>query len=277
MKFYLLCEHCGRYNDASSEYLIFCSGCHKKLQGNFRDWQRQNPDGGLRDYHLALCLPESEVYLSDDAVKSKAGSLKRTGYLKVLIIALLCLLSFFCIIRGTALFDHFTFWSSTPGDKWTRKTYGNYGLSIEAPHLLEDVSSRLPDAGNGVIEHIQVFGSPTDEALNIVVISTEFGPGVGPVDIQGSISGFVSQMRSMPGISDFKIRQEETDVSGIPGFEQSGSFLKEGKAMAFQSLGLTRGRILWQVMIIFPDHDDSFREKSLRVMKSVEILYNTAV
>jgi hypothetical protein len=66
---FLKCNNCGHLNEVKSEYLIFCSDCNKKLDNNFSDWQRRNPEKSLDDFKQLICVSREEIEKSNQKVK----------------------------------------------------------------------------------------------------------------------------------------------------------------------------------------------------------------
>ena len=55
---FLKCNQCGHFNDIKSEYLVFCSKCGKKLNNNYPDWKKRNPDKSFDDFKQLFCTME---------------------------------------------------------------------------------------------------------------------------------------------------------------------------------------------------------------------------
>jgi hypothetical protein len=159
---------------------------------------------------------------------------------------------------------------------WERGVYGDYGLSVDCPVKVENYSMKIPPTQSLLIENLQAFASDPEKELSVMFISTEFNKRVGQVHVQSSISGFINQIKSMPGISEFNVNQKQTTVSGIRGFEQSGTFLNNGIPASFKSVGVSKGLVLWQIMVVNINGDERLEEARERLFKSIEILYNTA-
>ena len=280
MKYYLNCQNCDYYNEVSSEYLTFCESCKKKLIGNFREWQKFNPDKGLVDFKLEECIEESKIPLSEEIYEPKELKSKKI-WLKVLISALvilgLMLVFFPSIYKNSQLLLYF----STLNDKeshfnWEQKQYGDYGLYFDSPVKLKPLALNIPAQHASLLKELQSYSSDPDASIAVMAISTEFNPNIGSVNLQASISSFIKQIKSLPGISNLRLSQTETSISGIDGYEQKGTFLQDGKPKAFISIGVTKGMILWQVMVVYDDKNDSLEEAKERIINSIEILYNRA-
>lgn len=58
--YYLKCNHCGGYNEIKTEFQIFCSICGKKLENNFKEWEKRNPGKNFEDFVKIECTTEKE-------------------------------------------------------------------------------------------------------------------------------------------------------------------------------------------------------------------------
>ena len=56
--YFLKCSKCGHFNEVKTEYMVFCSNCHKKLDNNYSDWFKQNPDKSFDTYKQLICSTE---------------------------------------------------------------------------------------------------------------------------------------------------------------------------------------------------------------------------
>ena len=72
---YLKCNVCGHLNEMKSEYLIFCSNCNKKLENNFRDWEKKNPEKTMDDFKKLICVSETDLLETTKDSKSKPKGL----------------------------------------------------------------------------------------------------------------------------------------------------------------------------------------------------------
>ena len=57
---YIKCKSCKHHNSLSSEFLVFCESCGKKLYPNFKDWSKNNTDKSFDDF-VALSCQYSQV------------------------------------------------------------------------------------------------------------------------------------------------------------------------------------------------------------------------
>lgn len=68
---FLKCNKCGHLNEVKGEYLVFCSSCGKKLDNNFSDWKKMNPEKSLDDFKKTICISDEDVQKIKQQKKSK--------------------------------------------------------------------------------------------------------------------------------------------------------------------------------------------------------------
>ena len=279
MKNFLVCPICGHHNDAHSEYLTFCESCKKKLSNNFHDWQKQHPESTLNDFFREVCIDENESKKQnqDIAQKSERKAPFILGNPKIIIA-----LAVFLVVVGLAIISINNLMNSARKFEaisliWSSQVYGDYGLFIDSPVRMDPFTHNVPQSAAISMEDMQAFASDPNKEFSMIVISTKFKRGFGPVNAEASISNFVYQIKAMPGITELKVDQNETTIGGIPGFEQHGSFLNNGIPVAFRSIGITEGVMLWQVMVIYLKGDKRLEEARDRVFDSLEIRYNNTI
>lgn len=161
--------------------------------------------------------------------------------------------------------------------KWNEEVKGSYGLSLDSPVELNQIDVTVPPQHRSMLEDVEAFHSDIDAPIAIMAVSSRFNPRIGAVNLEASITSFVNQVRMLPDISNFQLKQEETSVSGVNGYRQKGSFLRKGKPMKFESIGVSKGFMLWQVMVVFEDRNEVAESAAERIMESIKILYNTRV
>lgn len=68
---YLKCNSCGHLNEIRTEYQTFCVSCKKKLENNFPDWIRMNPEKTFEDFKHLICISEKEMNKANTHTKVK--------------------------------------------------------------------------------------------------------------------------------------------------------------------------------------------------------------
>lgn len=69
---FLKCNECGHLNEVRTEYLTFCGKCDKKLENNYTNWKKRNPDGLFDEYKKLMCVSEHEVTVAVEPAKKKS-------------------------------------------------------------------------------------------------------------------------------------------------------------------------------------------------------------
>jgi hypothetical protein len=81
---YLTCDHCLHANEVKSEYLTFCEKCGKKIQNNFKNWQKENPGGSFEDFKNMTCRT-SILHWEPDEIQPKQKKRKLLQHSIILI------------------------------------------------------------------------------------------------------------------------------------------------------------------------------------------------
>lgn len=58
--YYLKCKSCGYQNEIKTEFQIFCSSCGKKMENNFKEWEKRNSSKSFKDFLSLECTTEKE-------------------------------------------------------------------------------------------------------------------------------------------------------------------------------------------------------------------------
>jgi hypothetical protein len=74
--YFLKCDICGHCNEVKTEYLTFCSNCHKKLKNNYSDWVRLNPGKTFDNFKQTVCITEIVEAPQEKKERNRPKSLK---------------------------------------------------------------------------------------------------------------------------------------------------------------------------------------------------------
>lgn len=275
---YLKNSKCGHLNVVKTQYLAFCTGCNKKPDNTFTYWQVLQPDGAFGDYVQQVCLTEEQVKAVPLPVK---GELKKGKLVKYLQAGVLAITLIYAVDpdAGSAVFKHISSKGTAAisaailEQKWSQETYGNYGLSLEAPVKL--IRSKIPLSANirDAIDHMDVFSYQSLKGFNIMVSCIRYKPLVDSLSLQGAANGSVNEARLQSGITDFNYTQQPHHAGDIPGFLQKGTFRKDMKTIEFQNAGFVKGLNLWQVWVAYSAYDETGRKMADRIIASIKINY----
>ncbi len=270
---FLKCNHCGHMNEVKTEYQSFCDACNKKIDNNFPDWSRRNPNKSFADFRQLICISETDMKANMKLEKPKRKSL-------VYWIVFFVSFTIFTVAGsygGEAIMKLFR--SEKTGKEilnkeWTRQSYGLYGLSVETPSPMTKTDLNLPDNVKALIEHMDSYTYNTERGLKVYVNSAKYNPIIGEGSLEGAAEGSISEMKNQKGVTNFVFTQEWTNLGDIPGFIQRGSFDQDGIKVSFINEGFVKGLYMWHVMAGYQANDEVGRMAAERVIASVEININ---
>jgi len=265
--YFLECEHCGHRNEVLTETMLFCSACSKKIANNFTHWHAQNPEHTFEDYKRLACTP-------DAAIVTKTIEQKPTGHKIVLIsiiffvVALIVAGYFF----GSSLTRHLNFEKAFPSaseNKWTAQEFGSPAMVISAPFKLMQVAVSFPPDVTANMSNVSSYQYDSGNDLIVIINTFIYKPEVGSLDLQAIALGTVNDMKKQPGIFDVFYKEEYKYNGSLPGFIQHGNFIKGNTKTEFVNAGYVRGPKLWQVLIGYNADNDSARQITERIMRSI--------
>lgn len=272
---YLKCNHCGNLNEIKTKYLVFCSSCNKKIENNFPNWEKANPEKTLDDFKQLVCISEEQIQKINSIAKPKKP--KKSKYFIGFGIAFVIIA---VIIYGTMKFDGQAIIKYLLSDKtskeifnqkWVKETYGDNGLTIETPEKLTKGNLPLPDEAKKMIDQIDLYSSLSAKGFKILINSIRYKPEVGSVNLQGAANGTVTEMKNGNGVTDFDYTEISTSNNGIPGILQNITFKKDGIDVEFTNILFGTGINLWQVSVGYQADDEVGRIAAKRVIESIEI------
>ena len=258
-------------NQVKSEYLTFCTACDKKLENNYQDWSRRNSDQSFYDFKQNVCFTEEDVKkleLADKKKKTK-GLKYWIGFAIVIVIG---------SVGGRLVSEEaMAFFRSEKtsieilDQKWDKQAYGDLGLLLASPLKLTKIDLPIPDNVKGFIDIISSYYSETSKGFKIHVNSIQYDPSAIEANLEGAANGAVNEVKMMKGVSNFDYTQENTELNGIPGIMQKGSFKLKGIEYEFINTSYAEKLTLWQVLLAYQTDDDVGRKAAQRVLNSVEI------
>lgn len=270
---YLKCDHCGYYNEVKGGYLTFCSNCNKKLENNFNDWKKRNEGKTLDDYKKMVCVSGEQIINSQPAKKSDR---KKYYWLLFVVVFAVAFGSFYVLGQKSvdALMSYFHSEKTSKEmlhEKWVRKTYGHFGLSLETPDKLTEQEIPVPENVKRMIDQMEAFSYQSSKSFFVMVNTIKYKPVIGHVNLQGAADGSVNKMKMQTGVTDFKYKEDHVTKNGMAGFIQNGSYKKDGVGVSFINAGYLNGLILYQVLIAYDTSDKVGDEVAHRVFNSIEI------
>lgn len=267
---YLKCKHCGHLNEVQTEYLIFCSNCNKKLDNNFRDWNKRNPEKTLNDFRQLMCVSDTDL---QDTTKNKKSRPKGLKFL----IGFAVIFALFYVIGhfGGESIIKFIKSEKTSKEvldqKWIKHTYGSFGLTVETPMKMTKGELPIPENIKQVIDQMDVYNYTSAKGFQVMINSIKYNPAIGQTNLQGAADGSVNEMKKQKGVTDFNYSEDHIFKNDIPGFIQQGTYKHNGIEVEFVNTIFSKGLILWQVLAAYQTTDEVGRRAAQRVIESIEI------
>lgn len=282
MEYYLRCQNCQHLNPVQSEFLTFCEQCKKKLPNNYREWSKLNDSGSFDEYKKQVCELREDKTPEPQHEKARGHGLKHWVNMSITLAVIIGLWPFYLpvlLVDSDIMFfmNQISKVSGVSGMNWHTEDFESFGMKLESPVQLQHTNFQIPPQQLELVERMEAYSSSQIAELGVVVVNNEFKEGVAGVNMQAMATSSVMQMKSMPGASDFDISQKEIQVDGVDGFRQDGTFSQYGRTRGFAAIGLTRGQMLWQVIVIFPIEREDLKDAAERIMESIEIYYGTSV
>lgn len=267
---YLKCENCDHLNEVKTEYLTFCANCNKKLGNNYRDWKKKNPDKTFDDFKKLICLNETDSQQSVKNKKSKSKGLKYwIGFAAAF--ALFYAIGHFGGGEIVSFFKSEKTSKEVLEQKWIKKTYGNYGLTVETPSKMTKGNLPMPDNVKKVIDQMDVYNYKSEKGFKVLINSIKYNPSIGQTNLQGAANGSIQEMKMQKGVTEFNYTEDYISKNNIPGFIQKGKYNLNDIEIKFINTGFAKGLIIWQVMVAYQADDEIGQIAANRVIDSIEL------
>lgn len=276
MKSYLRCNHCNHLNEITSEYMVFCAACGKKISNNFTEWKQRNAGKTLEDYKQSVGVPEEAVVSASSAGKRKNTLKSRPLKEKIVIVVITALAASFGGWAGSSAVKAIKNGKKTNvkilENQWVRKTYGDLRLTLETPWELQASGGELPldESVAAVIEKMETFENPSED-FKVMINTIKYKPEVGQLDFRGGADGSINGIRNNPGVTNFIYKEDPFSTNTIPGVLQRGSYTQDSFDIEFINVILMSELNAWQVSIFMKSKDKVAKQAADRIIQSIAI------
>ncbi|MDA3911772.1 MAG: hypothetical protein PF448_10490 [Bacteroidales bacterium] len=155
--------------------------------------------------------------------------------------------------------------------KWIKKTYGNYGLTVETPSKMTKGNLPIPDNVKQVIDQMDVYNYKSEKGFKVLINSIKYNPSIGQTNLQGAANGSIKEMKMQKGVTEFDYTEDYISKNKIPGFIQKGKYNLNDIEIKFINTGFSKGLIIWQVMVAYQANDEIGQVAANRVIDSIEL------
>ena len=280
---YLKCDGCKNYNLLTSEYLVFCNHCSKKLRNNFADWKARHPQHDFTSFTQKVALSAEQIENNKPLhirVKQKLHRVWIDNRQQLVMVSLLLL--FLVTITGTIFGKRMVYSLFYPKVSrqwqyvsWQDNTIGRQAISISTPVKLSVHDTPLPPELQESITYNKSYsnehtGSGMDIAVNLYSYKTSVINSLeamvnNPIDP-------LSLLKQRSDVTDVTVRTQHVAQSDIPGYLEEGTYRFKGAiTLAYRHLVLIRDQDMWQINLVFRADDETASSVADRVMRSIKI------
>lgn len=279
---YLKCDSCKQYNLLTSEYLVFCNHCGKKLSNNFADWKARYPQYDFAQFTERVAVSAEQIASSRPLVERlKAGAKQRwVKHRRQLVMTSFLLLAMIAItgsIFGKRLVFNL-FYPKVAKEwqymSWQEATIGRQPITFSTPARLSVHDTPLPPELRESVTYSKSYSNENNSGMDISVHLYTYRNSVinsleamanNPVDP-------LSQLKQQGDVTNLTTRAQKVSVSDLAGCLEEGTYRYKGAiTLAYRHLILIREQDMWQVNLVFRADDEAASAVAERVLRSIKI------
>ena len=254
MENYLICDHCQHKNAVSSERIVFCKSCHKKLANNFLDWKKIKFNSSFEQYVEQLdslneslskkTILENPMEEKKPVFKSSLSAPSKKTIVFVASIFIQLIITF--IILGnhskTDTNDETITFLNHPTDYLKDVKWNHYSisqdLSLTLPFEVKETESILPCYMQNYIEHSKSNKSESSPSFSVSIEKMEFNSFYKIPD-NYLIAANDDYMKS-PGVNLLAEEILRTKIKGYTTYAEHGSYVMNGKEYLYENYTLLK-------------------------------------
>lgn len=281
---YLTCEHCHAKNAITSERLVFCQGCNKKLPNNYADWKKAKVDASFETYLNDIAQQtqkEEELFRKKEMIsvtrqrRSLVRSFLKNRDAKILTVFTLCsiLLAFLFTAennRSVHVVDNSAPKSITR-EYLQQVKWGNYiisnDLKLTVPFILEESESIVPNYVYQYTNGVKSKKADICNSFSVTVEEIELG------DMHINESFFTDMKDSwMNDHSTTFVENPVTEHMNIKGYKTQlayGSYDLNGRRYNYENYTLFGNKKAVKIIISYLKDDQLLNEYADMVSKSI--------
>ena len=270
---YLICDNCQHKNTVTSERIVFCKGCQKKLANNYLDWKKSKFNSsietyvdGLNEYNESVPkkkVLENPIPKKNPVFKSSISSPSKTSLIFIATVFIQLLIAA-VIIQSTdesitTVGRKSSYQPSLTSNYLDEVKWGTYPitqtLSLSVPFELNESESVLPCyMENYITNHKSSKAESSSQSFSLTVEKMNFDE---LYKIQNS--DFVSLNDAYMNSPEVHVLKEEglhTIIKGYKTYVEHGSYIKDGNEYLYENYTLTKGDEGIKIILSYLKHDD---------------------
>lgn len=269
---YLICDNCQHKNTVTSERIVFCKGCQKKLANNYLDWKKSKFNSsfetyvdGLNEYNESVpkkTVLKNPIPKKNPVFKTSISSPSKTSlifigsvFIQILIAAIIMQGNNDPITTGGS---KISYQPSLTSNYLNEVKWGTYPitqtLSVSVPFELKESESVLPCYMENYITNHKSSKAEASQSFSLTVEKLNFDSYYKIQD-----ADFVSlndDYMNSPGVDVLKEEGLHTIIKGYKTYVEHGSYIKDGNEYLYENYTLTKGDEGVKIILSYLKHDD---------------------
>lgn len=241
------------------------------------------------DKAIPVEVPEEDLLLNEAQrqhqiqlqLKKKRAKRIRTAIVSVVLLVVV-VTGFFVATRGFGYVIDTVFGRETKElleGEWVKSEYGNPGILIETPQVLQRVDAEkvLPKNTMALIKEMQLFQYGDMMNSFYIMVSTSQFKQPTDIDLAKAMEGNLKIIEAQGG-QNIIVKQEDFETeSGVQGLKGYGTMsmlnplTKSSEKVYYEILYFKQNQGLQQIMIVFPEGDQYGSAIAERMLQSVEL------
>ncbi|MEO8148637.1 MAG: hypothetical protein ABI723_13410 [Bacteroidia bacterium] len=261
----LPCANCSFNNVVKSELLTFCSNCGKKLDNSYSSWQAKYPNRTLKDWYEQVCIDTDKKQTVNyrrnhpPANKTKMLLIIATGFVLASGIIYYAAKNIYPKVK-TAFIE----------SQWKKLTYGALGLYIETPDVLLPYQEKLTDDILKSLQRVEYYKSRDGATVTITLTNAQYNEDI-VANVDGSAQAIINSFKNEKTNQHFNYTQQPVQINGYNAVQVSGSYIKDGDDISFQSLIAGKANYLYIVNIAYFTKNMRAKNIAQHIAKSIAI------
>lgn len=277
---YLACNHCHFKNTISTERLVFCKECGKKINTNYTDWKKAKFDSSFETYIASETTRNGDfVKISNSLPKEKDSIFQRSTRfiksqkspeLKIFVAStLLQLLLGFFLMHQTFSIDS----TNTENKPYLKDVkWNNYSvsphISMTLPFELKESKSVLPGYLHNYLSHDKVSKAESSKSFSVTIEEFDVVEDM-TIDEKSYLTINDEYMQS-PGTSITSVSSvDHLKIKHYATASQYGSYTMDNRKYVYENYTLTSGKKAIKIIISYLEDDKLLRQYAEIVTQSL--------
>ncbi|MCD6017001.1 MAG: hypothetical protein K0S53_122 [Bacteroidetes bacterium] len=277
---YLACNHCHFKNSITTERLVFCKECGKKINANYTDWKKAKFDSSFETYITSETTQNGDFVKIQNSLPKEKNKLFQRGSrfikshknreLKIFVTStLLQLLLGFLLMNQSFSGDS----SRTENKPYLKDVqWANYfvspQISMTLPFELRESKSVLPGYLHNYLSNDKASKSESSKSFSVTI--EEFDVVDGMTIDEKSYLNINDEYMQNPGTSITSVSSvDHLKIKHYATASQYGTYTMDNRNYVYENYTLTSGKKAIKIIISYLEDDKLLRRYAEIVTQSL--------